>query len=76
MPDISMCRNKECDLRLRCYRYRAKPNEFRQAYGTFYPIQGKCNYFWPVKEATTELTPLYKIKAMETQSKQDPAKQQ
>ena len=35
MPDISMCRNETCPLKKSCYRYMAKPNEFRQAYSSF-----------------------------------------
>ena len=35
MPDISMCKNKECPSNLQCYRYMAMPNPHRQAYSTF-----------------------------------------
>lgn len=37
MPDISMCKNKTCPSRVHCYRYRAKPNKYLQAYGNFDP---------------------------------------
>jgi hypothetical protein len=37
-PDISMCKNKKCERRKKCYRFMAKPNEYRQAYGDF-----RCN---------------------------------
>jgi hypothetical protein len=35
MPDISMCKNKECKFKKDCYRFTAKPSEFFQAYGDF-----------------------------------------
>jgi hypothetical protein len=48
MPDISMCRNEKCKFKEECYRFTAKPDEFRQSYGTF-----KCKdkvsidtFFW------------------------------
>jgi hypothetical protein len=56
-----------------CYRYRAKPNPWRQSYGTFYLIEGKCNYYWPVEAASTELETIKNLEIME-QSKQDPDK--
>ena len=37
MVDIAMCLNKTCEIKDRCYRYRAKPNDFRQSYGCFKP---------------------------------------
>jgi hypothetical protein len=35
MPDISMCKNKECKFKKDCYRFTAKPSEFMQAYNEF-----------------------------------------
>jgi hypothetical protein len=32
MPDISMCKNEECPNKNTCFRYRAKPNPYRQSY--------------------------------------------
>lgn len=37
MPDITMCRAERddkliCPMREKCYRFTAKPNEFRQSY--------------------------------------------
>jgi hypothetical protein len=32
MPDIVMCGWEDCPMKLRCYRYRATPNEYRQAF--------------------------------------------
>lgn len=53
MPDISMCRNEECPLKLKCYRYTAIPSEFMQSYTSFKPIivdkSVKCSAFWSNK---------------------------
>jgi hypothetical protein len=47
MPDITMCNGKNCDLLLTCYRYTAKPNEYRQSYFTESPIEnGECEHYW------------------------------
>lgn len=35
MPDISMCSNKTCPLRMTCYRFIAKANPWGQSYGDF-----------------------------------------
>ena len=35
MPDITMCLNKACPLRHKCYRFTAKPNADYQSYSTF-----------------------------------------
>ena len=44
MPDITMCRNEECNRRNECYRFVAKPS-LRQSYCLF-PEQGdECKYF-------------------------------
>ena len=53
MPDISMCMNKECPKKNKCYRYMAVPNPFRQSYADF----GKelpCDHYWPLANATGE----------------------
>jgi hypothetical protein len=45
MPDISMCKGKECPLKKECYRFRAKP-DYLQAYFMEVPYKdGKCDYF-------------------------------
>jgi histone deacetylase complex regulatory component SIN3 len=47
MPDISMCRNKECTLKENCYRFTAKAEELWQTYSEFTQYKdGKCDYFW------------------------------
>jgi len=35
MPDIAMCLNDACPLRMGCYRFRAIPHDTRQAYAGF-----------------------------------------
>lgn len=46
MPDITMCRDKECPKREDCYRFKAKPDMF-QSYFRKTPRQetGWCSYF-------------------------------
>ena len=47
MADITMCSGEKCPLKENCYRYTAKPNEFRQAYFMEPPVsEGKCEHFW------------------------------
>ena len=53
MPDITMCTNKDCQLRFSCYRYRAVPSEYWQPKARFQPRIGECEAFeeigdWPV----------------------------
>ena len=51
MPDISMCKNKDCPKRKDCYRFTAKPDEFAQSYGNFKWKKGEgCDYFWDIKK--------------------------
>lgn len=45
MPDIAMCRNITCPLRESCYRFTAKPKQFRQSYAHFTPNpDGSCDH--------------------------------
>lgn len=45
MPDISMCTGNGCTLKENCYRYTAKPSEFRQSYFSTPPFKdGECDY--------------------------------
>ena len=48
MPDMAMCRDNECPIKERCYRYTAQPDKWNQVYGDFkYPKDAeKCDYFW------------------------------
>ncbi len=34
MPDITICKNYECKIKNKCYRYLAKPDKY-QSYGIF-----------------------------------------
>lgn len=46
-----MCEGGSCPKRESCYRYTARPSEYRQAYFTdppYDPITQKCEYYWPV----------------------------
>ena len=57
MPDISMCVNKECTLKETCYRFTAKPSEFRQSYGSFKPEEdGTCRGYWKTDKEKDENT--------------------
>lgn len=53
MPDISMCSNTECELKNECYRFKAKPNPYRQAYADF-PGGKNCIYFWKINKKEKE----------------------
>lgn len=48
MPDITMCDGKGCETKFTCYRFTAKPNEFRQSYFMKTPIKenNSCEYYW------------------------------
>ena len=48
MPDISMCKNKECKFKKDCHRFTAKPSEFMQTYGEFdcKDKEGVDTFFW------------------------------
>lgn len=46
--DISMCSNGFCPLKEECYRFNAKPNDFRQTYGQFEFKDGNCDHFWEI----------------------------
>jgi hypothetical protein len=41
MPDISMCQNKECQNKEKCYRYKALPSTW-QSYMKFDPKEDNC----------------------------------
>lgn len=46
MPDISMCFNEKCPLKMKCYRFTAIPNTPYQTCTIFIPANGKCDGFW------------------------------
>jgi len=46
MADISMCSNKDCPKKERCYKFTATPNPYRQSYDYFKPDEnGECKDF-------------------------------
>lgn len=47
MPDIALCRSKQCPRRLECYRYMAVPKEPHQAYQ--WRDHKDCESFWVIK---------------------------
>ncbi len=47
MADITMCLNKKCPLKEKCYRFMARPSEYRQSYEAYKPDEnGECVDFW------------------------------
>ncbi len=45
MPDITMCKDNDCPIREKCYRYTAPPSKYRQSYFMESPREdGKCDY--------------------------------
>ena len=47
MPDITMCKGDGCPVKETCYRYTAKPNEYRQSYFVEVPYKDDvCDHFW------------------------------
>ena len=51
MPDISMCLGGKCKLKENCYRFKAKPSEYRQSYLAKPPFKDdRCDYYYPIKE--------------------------
>ena len=49
--DLTMCMNKECQLRKQCYRVTAKSNSHQAwaDFGSFVLPSGEigCEYYWP-----------------------------
>jgi len=49
MTGISMCANEKCTKKETCYRFKAKPNEYRQSYVGFQQdSKGNCEYYWKI----------------------------
>ena len=53
MPDITMCKDNDCNLKETCYRYTAKPSEY-QYYFVDSPKgeDGKCDYYWGLSQVS------------------------
>ncbi len=57
MPDITMCEDRDCPKRKECYRFNAKPSEFRQSWFTESPRKKdslECRMFWEIIPMTRE----------------------
>jgi hypothetical protein len=53
MADITMCRDKGCNKKNTCFRYKAKPNPHRQSYFSLKSINEDdfvCDYYWEVDD--------------------------
>ena len=52
MPDITMCDNTQCELKEKCFRFMAKPNEYRQSYyeDDVRNEDGSCDKFYPMNQ--------------------------
>ena len=46
MSEITMCVNKDCSLRNKCYRATATPDPLWQSYSKYEPKNGECDHFW------------------------------
>ncbi len=58
MPDISMCQDKTCPQRNKCYRFRAIPHEYRQSwFAEKIRDEDGCGYFMPIYSDNARLTP-------------------
>ena len=57
MPDISMCNQDHCPRRLKCYRYMAVPNPYRQSYATF-DLEEDCIYWMKIMKDDDVRTPI------------------
>jgi len=54
MPDITMCNDESCPMRMECYRYRAIPSKMLQSYFIDSPREGEtCDYFISIEECRT-----------------------
>jgi len=53
MPDITMCKGKDCPLKNNCYRHTVKPSVIHQSYFIEEPYDKKkknCECFWKDKK--------------------------
>lgn len=47
MPDITMCNNHTCKVRLKCYRYTATPGKWQSYFQTPPGKDSTCPEYWP-----------------------------
>lgn len=63
MPDIAMCANLDCPMRVCCYRFRAVPLK-HQTYSNFAPDErGLCSYFYPFEGSGRDVRAVQEIEA-------------
>ncbi len=56
MPDITMCKGKDCEIKNSCYRYKAIPDNYLQSYFLVSPIKKNgCEYYINTKKTTDAL---------------------
>lgn len=60
--DITMCCNRDCPIRNKCYRYRAVPDDYQSfAFFKWQPVSDtndeECEYFWRVDEIKDRTIP-------------------
>ena len=67
MPDITLCCNRDCPMRTKCYRYLARPDEYAQSFALFQSKyktneQGHriwtCDHFWEADIRRKDTLPL------------------
>lgn len=69
MPDITMCWNKTCPLRDKCYRYRAIPDKYWQSFAEFRPNTinigtetiTECDHFWNIEKTGCPILPTEEV---------------
>ena len=47
MPDITMCINEDCPMKLTCHRYTATATPGRQSFSLYKWDDTGCGHFWP-----------------------------
>ena len=50
MPDFSMCLNKDCPIKEKCYRFMARPDHQYQSYTSFNYNEEGCHFFYEIEE--------------------------
>lgn len=46
MPDLTMCKGKNCEIKNSCYRFKAIPDNYLQSYFLISPIKNNgCEYY-------------------------------
>ena len=57
MADITMCTDSKCPKRNTCYRFKAKPSQFRQSYfmDSYFmdspkKEDGSCDHYWETEK--------------------------